>query len=161
MQPPAMKHYRAVLYVGDKATSNQPIRLPDCERDTNLTRAVRIGIPELAKNPIIPVSDIAHCVGMDVDTPYGIQRHRFGFVATAGQVDVLPEKELFTEVLESSIIFLDLVDGLEEKHAHLAAAEVIEVYLMHGIAVHNAVFNRYLSIYQLLLAENDLPKMPS
>ena len=144
MQQPAMAHYRATLYVGDKTTSNQPFRLPNCERDTNLTRAVQMGIPELAKNSIITVSGTAHCVGMDVDTPYGIQQHRCGFVATAGQVQDLPGKELFTEVLESSITFLDVVDDLEEKYAHLAAAEVIEVYLMHGIAVHDAVFNRHL-----------------
>ena len=144
MQQPAMSHYRATLCVGDKTKSNQPFRLPDCERDTNLTRAVQMGVPELAKNAIITVTGTAHCVGMDVDTPYGIQQHRCGFVATAGQVHDLPGKELFTEVLESSIIFLDAVDDLEEKYAHLAAAEVIEVYLMHGIAVHDAVFNRHL-----------------
>ena len=52
----------------------------------NAVRRVLMGIPSLADDSIIEVLAEAFCVGMDVDTPSGVQHHRCGFKAIAAQV---------------------------------------------------------------------------
>ena len=143
IQQPTIAGFRATLSVGEKAAPEQGLKLGHSTDAVNAVRRVQMGVPSLADESIIEVLAKAFCVGMDVDTPSGVQHHRCGFKAIAAQVPELLSSNLFAEVLESSIRFLDAVDDLEERFEHLAAAEVVEVFLMRGISCHDAVFARH------------------
>ena len=104
---------------------------------------VRWAYPLWLTSQSLRCRQISFCVGMDVDIPSGVKHHRCGFKAIAAQVSDLLGSTLFVEVLESSIRFLDAVGDLEEKFEHLAAAEVVEVFLMRGISCHDAIFARH------------------
>ena len=140
---PTIACFRATLAVCEKAAPDHGFKLTHSSDNVNVVRQVLVCVPSLLDGSIIEVPAQAYCVGMDVDTPSGIQHHRCGSKAIAAQVSNLQSSTLFAEVLESSIQFLDAVDDLEVKFEHLAAAEVVEVFLMRGISCHDATFARH------------------
>ena len=143
IQQPTIAGFRATLSVSEKTAPEQGLKLDHSTDIVNSVRRIQMGVPSLATEAIIEVLAKAFCVGMDVDTPSGVQHHRCGFKAIAAQVRDLLSSTLFAEVLESSIRFLDAVGELEERFEHLAAAEVVEVFLMRGISCHDAIFARH------------------
>ena len=98
IQQPTIAGFRATLTVGQKTAPEPDLKLDHSTDIVNAVRRVMMGVPSLADDSIIEVLAKAFCVGMDIDTPSGVQHHRCGFKAIAAQVIDLLGSTLFADV---------------------------------------------------------------